>query len=179
MLVDYLPEIMREIREISCIMQAQGDEIKFVGQAVNRSLDNTFAESADLDGILRFERLFGVIPKSSQSIEERRTELLNRLHDRVPYTYNTLDAMLLDLYGYDGRARHSLKVNYGLYAVTIFLDKCLEESVSVIRCFVRQRIPANMTLEILLVFIRQKDLKKYTHGELKSRTHLGIMRGET
>lgn len=177
MLADYLPPLVRDVKEIACILQAENGEFDVIRDKIRRNLDNSFAALADENGIKRWEKLYGIIPRTA-NFEERRQEILTRLNDRLPYTRNSLNQALTVLYGDEGRARHSLEIDCKNYVATVYLALDLEESFGIIERFLRRRVPANMRLEVFLVFKRHGALKRYTHGELSEYTHLKIKRGE-
>jgi len=179
-LAGYLPAFMREIREIYCILKAQSERFDDIEKAVKRGLDCSFAAFADdfEGGLDRWERLFGIAVKAGECMQSRRQEVLSRLSDRLPYTRNTLDAVLTALYGNDGNPRHSLEIDCRGFTVTVSLDLALEDSLPVIERFLRRRIPANMEIAIVFVFQKHKDLVKYTHSQLGAYTHMKIKRGE-
>jgi hypothetical protein len=178
MLADYLPDFMREVKEISCITRVQDYEFDCISRAVDRCLNNSFAQSADSQGLEHWERLFGVVVNPGSGVCERRREILSRLSDRLPYTYNTLDAVFIELFGDGGRPRHCFCVDYENFHVKVLLNLALEDRVSVIEGLVRRRIPANMSFEIIWVFMTYADLEKYTYEKLGNYTYEQIRRGE-
>jgi hypothetical protein len=132
---------------------------------------------ADSNGLIRWEKLFGITAKPGDSLEKRRGEILARLNDRLPYTFRTLDSALELLYGKDG-PRHFLEVDYDRYTVRVCLNLELEDSFTVIERLLRRRIPANMTVEIAWMFMSYQDLERFTYGELEEYTYEQIRRGE-
>jgi hypothetical protein len=177
MLSRHLPDFLLAVKEIAGILQSQDREFEIIGNQIDRSLDNSFAGFADADGLTRWEKLFSITPRENEPLEKRRAEILSRLNDRLPYTFRTLDSTLELLYGKDG-PRHSLEVDYDRYKVTVFLNLALENSFETIKRLLRQRIPANMTIETVWIFKKYKDLEKYTYGKLGGYTFEQIRRGD-
>lgn len=149
---NYLPGFMTEIKEVSYIMQAQKGEFDFISQAVKDGLDYSFAafinESEEV--LSRWERILRIFPDETDSSQARKKEILTRLSDRPPYTYNALNLRLTELFGVDGIPRHYLEEDCENYEVKLILDQELSDSADAVERFVRQRIPANMTLEVMV-----------------------------
>jgi len=165
MLIKHLPLFMREIKEISAIMQAEDNELNAVSEAVRDSLDRSFIMFTDSQGLECWKRLFGV---------STREAVCEKLSDKLSYTYNSLKSTLAMLYG-NGL---SVETDYANYTVRVFLQMKLENSFASIQRLVRERIPANMKLEVIMVFTKHRDLKSFTHGGLRNYTHLQIKRGD-
>jgi len=168
MLCRHVPEFMSEIKELSYIFSAQDSELDFVDKVVKQSLDNSFIMFADSSGLARWENLFKT---------KSRDEILARLLDKLPYTYNTLDETLTVLYGVDGKPHHTLAVDCLNFTVTVGLHPRLIETTSVIERLIKRQIPANMVLHNFgFMFNQHKYLREYTHGFLNTKTYLDIKR---
>ena len=176
MLIKHLPEFMQRVKEISCVMQTEVDEIDLVRSAVDRSLNNSFASFADesTSGLDRWEKLLGIPNKAGRPKEDRRREILARLSDSLPYTHNTLDATLTALYGEQGRGLHLMVIDYNNYTIKVYFVLELESSFLEIERLLTRWIPANMAVEIIFVFRRHRALKEDIHRQLGLQTHRQI-----
>jgi hypothetical protein len=177
MLVKYLPAFLRDIKEISCIMQVQDSEFERISRAVKASLDNSFIWFTDSDGLARWERLFGIVAKPADGIEARRREIISRLSERLPYTYNSLSGVMADLYGCDWDSGTAMAVDYERFHVTVYLKLELYKHLEAIERLIRRQLPANMTYEFVMVFVRYGELETFTYGELGSFTYAQIKGG--
>jgi hypothetical protein len=174
MLANHLPEFMRGIKEISCIMAAEDKELEAVGKAVKSCLDNSFIAFADANGLRRWATLMDL--PTSLTEREIRDEVVARLSESLPYTYYNLDAVLTALYGRDGVPQHFLDVDSMSYSVELGIHPRFEEILPVIERLLRRQVPANMTISFLPWHIRHRELKDYTHGFLNTKTYLEIRR---
>jgi len=179
MICNYLPGFMRGIKEIAHITQAENDEFEVVNQAVKSSLDDSFAAFADdsAGGLTRWEKMLGIVSRRGRTDEFRRQVISERLSDKLPYTFNTLNSMLTDLCGDNGRPRHTLTVDCSRYKVTVLLEMDAERFVADVQRIMRARIPANMLLDVTVDFYKHWDLRMRTHQWLRAYTHRQIRRG--
>lgn len=79
MLIDYFPGVVKRIREMPAICQAEQPELDNVGREVDRVLDNMLATTAEEHGIARLEEELGIVPVPGQKLEERRAMVLVRM----------------------------------------------------------------------------------------------------
>ena len=68
-LVSYLPPFMAEFKEIVATLEAENPEFALVWEAADRVLQNEFIETSDEYGISRWERILGVFPKTTDTLE--------------------------------------------------------------------------------------------------------------
>ncbi len=78
MLLEYLPQVVGQIKEMGEICNAEQPEFENVRKEIDRILLNMFITTSDEHGIARFEKELGIIPTPGQSIEERRMIALIR-----------------------------------------------------------------------------------------------------
>ena len=176
MLSNHLPKFMLDEKEIACIMKTQDYEFDSIDAAVGKSLDNSFAAFADEteSGLDRWERLFKIPYKTSRSVEERRREILSRLANFLPYTYNALQETLVTLYGDNGTSRHLIFWKVDENKLSFLFKTELEESFEEIERFLKRWLPANMVIDIQFVGRRHSALAEYIHSCLRRKTHLQI-----
>jgi hypothetical protein len=176
-LVEYLPEFMREIKAIDKITRAEEGEFALAAAAVGKRLDDQFAAFADGDGLTRWERLFGITPKGTRSIEERRSDVLERLSERPPYTLASLDRALFALCAVNGKREYSLSADCAGYTVTARLNPAVHGAAPAAARLLRRRVPANMAADLVLVYNAFGSFGGYSYGELGSHTHETLRRG--
>ena len=78
MLIEYLPPIVSKIREIKEICAAEQPEFDLLEKQVDQILANMFILLADKEGIERFEQELNITPKASDTLEDRRLNVLSR-----------------------------------------------------------------------------------------------------
>lgn len=100
-LVSYLPPFMQTYKEPVVALEAENPEFVLVWKAADKVLKNHFISTADEYGISRFEKLLGIFPESSESIETRRVRVMSRWFYSIPYTIRMLSLKLLKILGKD------------------------------------------------------------------------------
>ena len=71
-LLEYLPPFLREYYEFKQLCKSGDIEVSSIDKAVDWNFDSAFISDCDATVLSKYERLLGIIPTSSQSIENRR-----------------------------------------------------------------------------------------------------------
>ena len=96
-LIEYLPAFMQQFVEMKEIMKMEDIEVDRIESNIQKVLDNAFMKDCDEDGIKKYEKLLHITPDKEDTLESRRTRVLLRWNDTLPYTWKTLKRKL-DLY---------------------------------------------------------------------------------
>lgn len=121
LLADYLPPVLSKTREMSVIMAAEQPEIENAWVTWRQVLDNLFVQTGDARGLSRWEKVIGILPKGRDTIEQRRTQIMLRLNEKLPFTYRALQGMLAGVFGPDGFVLEVDPLAYRL-SVTLPID---------------------------------------------------------
>ena len=97
-LIEYLPSFLQNHKELQAIMPAENSGFSAVSDEGQVVLDNTFIMHCDESGISRFEKMLGINPLPTDTLESRRSRVLTRWND-VPYTLKTFMSKLTALQG--------------------------------------------------------------------------------
>lgn len=87
---DYLPPFLKEFREFQVLIDVQTPEVQELQNRLDRMMDNCFITTAHDEGLKRFEKLLGIFPAEGESEEYRRSTILSRWFDRLPFTVRGL-----------------------------------------------------------------------------------------
>lgn len=156
-LLDYLPPIMQTYREIKATLDAEDPEFKLVWTAVDQVLSNEFITTADEYGISRFEKILGILPYAEDTLESRRTRVLARWFQSLPYTLRMLVQKLVAICGEDGfTLTYDFTTGYWISLET-YLDGYGE--VEEIEKFFESWLPMNM------VYTSTNQIKCRSEGE--------------
>ena len=166
-LLGYWMPILRNLKEFKEIANAEEPEILLLLEAINRTIANMFIETADEDGIKRFENIMGIIPDAGDTLETRRYRVLIKWTDQLPYTEEALKDLLEVLCGEDG---YVLKPDYDNYEIMVKLALGNESVVAEVEALLDRVIPANLVKQVLL-FNTHAILGGFTHAELRKYTH--------
>lgn len=72
-LITYYPLFYREVREMNEILKAQGRIADKLENSIEQIFSDCFIDTADRNVISCYERIIGIVPDNSKSIEERRS----------------------------------------------------------------------------------------------------------
>ena len=107
-LMEQLPTWFKPVLEYVALMQAFGGQLNLVNTSSQQIYYNQFIQTADLATIRTWEKLFNITVRYGDTLEFRRTRLIQKFSQIVPYTYWDLRDRLTALYGEDG---YTLEVN--------------------------------------------------------------------
>lgn len=147
-LVSYLPLFMRKYKEPAAALEAENPEFAILWKAADTIMRNRFISTADEDGIARFEKLMGIMPSESDTLEIRRIRLQNRWCNVVPHTMRVLRAKLSELLG----GEHCFSIfpdfdsSYGMLVVVYSVDDGLHDEL---RYLLDTIVPMNVTADIV------------------------------
>lgn len=97
-----LPRYFRPIMEFGEILKAQGYSLdQFDGDSA-RVYANNYIATCDEDTITYYERLLGIAYRFGDTLEYRRTRVLQKYNTIVPFSIGFLRDKLTELYGEDG-----------------------------------------------------------------------------
>ena len=156
LLINYLPLILRKVREYRAITEAEQPEIFALFDRIQFLLDNQFIETATEYGVSRWERLLNILPKGTQTLDERKFAIYLRLAETLPFTYRRLVQLLDELCG---EGNYEIELNHGDYELTVLLEMTVENKVQAVKTMLRRIVPANMQLNVSLKF-------NFTHGNV-------------
>ena len=166
-LLSYWMPILRNLKDFKEIAKAEEPEIRLLLDAVDRTLNNMFIETADEYGIKRFEEIMGIYPEAGTDLETRRFSVFVKWSDKLPYTLEILDGLLETLCGESG---YRLKVDNSKYSLTVKLAISNEHNVDEVRELLDRVVPANLITKITL-FNTHYILNSLTHEQLSGFTH--------
>lgn len=169
-----VPDVLKDVREIRAIMQAENVETDDLNKAVALYLDNTYLMNADAYGIERWEAIIGLTPKLTDTLDERRFAILARINEQLPFTLRSLEQQLATLCGADG---YHIDLDHNAYTLTVRVALSAKSMIDAVRALLNRVVPANMVIDVDLLYNKHSTLSGYTHKELSDYTH-GQLRDE-
>lgn len=166
-LIEYLPEFMREYREIKIICDKEQQQVEKIWEQCERIWDNQFIATADEETIKRWERMLKVNVGDTWNLEDRRNKILSIITEQRPYTDEALDIMLKSIFGEENYQMEYINPLELLVSVS-FESK--NEIVNVEKMLDRI-LPANLKWSVDIFHNKYLLLKNYTHEQLKVYTH--------
>lgn len=119
-ILNYLPQLIARMPEYQNISASEDITLESLWEQLDRKLANDYFDTADEDGIARFEKLLGITPSPSDSLEVRRLRVKIQWLNMVPYTLNTLRRKLDGLLGKDGYLIHEEQFKQYIFGLDIY-----------------------------------------------------------
>jgi len=170
-LLGYLPTVLRDVREYQALTLGEEPEIELLWGEIKNALDDQFVLSATENGVRRWEKMLGIIPKATVTLNERKFTILTRLAEQLPFTMRMLERMLAELCGPDG---FKIDLQADVYALKVLVAITAKNNFDDIGLMLRRICPANLTINLLIEFNQHFKLKPFTHGELRTKTHYAL-----
>ena len=143
-LLEYLPQFLQQFEELRQIMAAENPEFQAVSDKVNVVLDNTFIMYCNEDGIRRFEALMNIYPLPGDTLEVRRSRVMTRWNDVVPYTMKAFRQKIVVLQGNDNVQINLDADNYKITVITHLEKQGQQDDLAYL---FKTMIPCNMVVE--------------------------------
>ena len=140
-LISYLPPIIRDVRELKAITDAENPEFRLVFGTSEQVLKNQFIHDCDIDGISRYESVLGIKPTSDDTLESRVFRVSSRWNEKIPYTWKVLLERLDALCGKDN---YIIELRPNEYEVELKVYLPFSGQVSELEYMLSYMIPANM-----------------------------------
>lgn len=166
-IIDYLPPYLTTYKEIRAIMDAEQPELELAWSYAEDALNNQFVQDSSLTGVLRMEAILGIVPKTTDTLEERKFRILVKLNEQLPYTLPVLEEQLKRTCGENG---YRLILNADKYLLNVKLALSNENNYQDVSDMLRRVVPANMVISVQM-FNTQEILSHYTHAQLAAYTH--------
>jgi hypothetical protein len=118
----YLPNIYDTILEFEGLVASENTLFDNLDAETKKVRDNQYILTADIDGIIAYEKMLNIIPKpTTETIEFRRQRVINRLSMVPPFTFRFLKQRLDEIIGVD---RYTVSVDYPNY--TLYIESSAE-----------------------------------------------------
>lgn len=142
-LLSFLPEYMKEYREMKCLMMAEDPDVQKAEDATEDVKNNQFIQSCDIRWISMFERMVGILPDPLASIEERRRRVLEKWRAAAPYNYAGLIRQLNGLCWNEG---YVIRPDFLKYTIEILVTLVEQGQIRDLEWICETYIPANMNV---------------------------------
>lgn len=159
----YFPDVLAnavEFTEYADVVEPELDIL--IRLMIKRALD-TFVFDLDEEGAERWERMLKLSPRNSDTLEDRRTAILAAITPNTPYTYRKLEIILDDICG---EGNYGIDLRHNQYYIKILVALGVKRQRQIAEYMLRCVLPANLTIEVRLMYNRHIDLQRFTHGRM-------------
>lgn len=157
-LIEYLPEFLQEVREFKELFAAEDIEIEKLLSAIDSLTKETIVNTAENYGLERYEKIYN-IKDIAETIEGRRTNILFKMNNKAPYTFqwliNTLNVTI-------GEGNYNIEMDYENYKLTINVLAIYKNIVQDLEKSLRKEIPVNLVLKVDL--FQTEEMQKHFGG---------------
>ena len=170
-LLGYWMPILRQLKEFKEIAKAETPELKYIVSQLECVLNNMFIETSDEYGVGRLEKIAGISPNKTDTLEERKFNLIAKYNENLPYTVKKLHELLAVLCGEKG---YHLEINHNEFKLTVKIELTSKKSKTSVEELLERVVPVNMILSVTLMYNQHKTVGKLTNEELRKYTHNGV-----
>ena len=168
MLIEYLPEVLKNMREVQVITSIQDVESKETFKGTDNLYKDQFITLATEKGIAKYEKMLGLNYKESDTLEDRRFRVLTEYNKQLPYTKVTMIQTLESLCGKDG---YKLDIDYTNNILTMKIALTAKSQFETLSEYMENVTPLNFIIDVSLQYNQHMLLSQYTHAELTNYTH--------
>ena len=167
-LINYLPYVVRDYAEFKGISEAEQPEFESAWGSSGDLLNNQFISTAGNLGLSRWEKILGITPKGTDTLEDRRFRILTRLNEELPYTLSQLRNILETLCG---SGNYSAEVMEGTYQLIVKIGLAAKNNFSDVESLLDRVVPQNLIVTLLQLYNTHAELGRFTHAQLAAYTH--------
>lgn len=167
-LIDYLPNILKELEEFKQIMTAEQKQVDELWDFIYVILNEAFVDTAEDIGLKRWESILNITPLDTDTAEVRRMRIHARMLEDAPYTWNSFKQMLGGLCGEDGYTLELKSKEYTLVIKVALTSKKVKDEVAKMA---ERVVPANLILDIDLMYNTYEMLKQITWEQATEKTY--------
>lgn len=170
-LSECLPQVLRRIREMMRICEIEQSVCDRLAEDMEQALLEQYVSRAGAGGIERWEKLLGIVPPKDAAVAERRRVVQLRLSEQLPFTLPRLREMLSGVVSED---EYILELMPDEYCLRVRLALSGKGSLNEIKEVLRRVVPANILLDMMLLYNTHGIVGGKTHGELAALSHREI-----
>lgn len=167
-LENYLPQFLREVREIKNIIGAEQLALEAIWDYAEGILPEFFLDDMTSYGVERWESILEINPKAIDTLEDRRVRIKTKLKKDLPYTKKNLELKLASICGSDG---YSVEYDNDNYKIKIRITLTVKSSIDEVEQLLYRIVPANMVVDLSLMYNQHQLLSGYTYGRLGEYRH--------
>lgn len=148
-------------------MEAETPEIRAIWAACEDCMNDQFTAEATENGVARREKILGITPYTTDTLDDRKFRLLAKYNEDTPYTRNRLKNMLTSLCGSDG---YYVTFLTNSFTVNVKVALAVKKQKDVIEELLERVLPYNMVFSVELLYNTWAQVIPYTWGAAHALT---------
>lgn len=165
----YWAVVFSSLREEQEIAKSVNPEFSLLWSRIRQFLNDCFVETAQLYVIERWEKIVGIVPKVTDTLDERRARILYMMQVTLPYSEGTLKHIYLA--GIVGEGNYKVTVDPVNCTIEVLLNPAKQTQWDDVAQMLDTILPANMVLTMGYMGTPHSTMEKYTHDELSAFSH--------
>lgn len=165
----YWADVFSSLREEQEIAKSVNPEFSLLWSRIRQFLNDCFVETAQLYVVERWEKIVGITPKVTDTLEERRNRILYMMQVTLPYSEGTLKHIYLA--GIVGEGNYRVTVDPVNCTIEVLLNPAKQTQWDDVVQMLDTILPANMVLTVGYMGTPNSMLEQYTHDELSAFSH--------
>lgn len=162
------PDIMKENNTMNCLYDIQKQEISELNSAIDIVINNTFFESLNYYGIIKWEKVLQLESKSDIDLNIRRELLLTKRRFRPPFTRQNMMKTLVSIWG---EGNFTFEIFPNIYEIIIDIHTNSPEVYLKFQTYVRNLIPANLYVIFSIQYTYLYLYRYYNYNNLSTFTY--------
>ena len=167
-LIDYLPQVLKDVREYRSIVAAEEPELVDLWTALENALKDNFIDDTAENGVLRLENILKISPKATDNLGDRKFRIKARFNEQLPYTFRTLQKRLAILCGENG---YTCELLNETYILKVRIELVVKGQYDAVDNLLERIVPANLVIDLDLMYNQHQTLANFTHEQLSVYTH--------
>ena len=164
----YSGKFLKDNATANKLYTVEKSEVTRIYSVFTNILKNVYVKTASKEGVEKYEEMLNIKPNANYSLDTRRTNILNKLLFRAPFTKQRLNAILYAIYGQGG---YVFEIYPNTYTVIIDIDTPDPQVYLQFSDDVQATIPANLTLIFAIQYTYLYLRRHYKYGEISPLTY--------
>ena len=140
-----LPPVLKNFLEMREILGAEEPEFQELASQCDSALTDSFIKTATDRGLSRYEKMLGIRPNRSAGLETRRSSVMTKWWDVVPYTVRSLKERIATIQGNDNVEISFSEENPYLIRIVTHLET--QGQMDDLQYILQSMMPANLQVE--------------------------------
>lgn len=164
----YLPPILLQTQAFQLLCSVEDPELDALFACADEVLDAQFIHTAPEQAVERYEKIYKIVPKDTETLEERRFRVLSKINAQLPYTVRMLKRQLETLCGTDG---YDVELDNSAYHLLVKVALTAKNNFQAVGDLLKQIVPANMDTVCMLKYNQHQTITRFTHSQLANYTN--------
>lgn len=166
--VRYSPDALKDNKTMKALYGTQKDEIETLHDEIQANIDNTFLQSLNYNGIVKWEKVLNLESNADLDLNTRRDLLLTKRRFRPPFTRQNLQRILESVWG---EGNYTFEIFPNDFELTIDIHTNSPEVYLKFQKYIRSLIPANMYVIFSVQYTYLYLFRNYSYNNLERLTY--------